>query len=58
MRGILPLLLSSLACQPVIAIGGNEILLVLVLSAVLLGPPIYRIARRVEQFLQRRRREP
>jgi hypothetical protein len=55
--GILPLLLGSLACQPVIAIGRNEFLLVLLLIAVLLGPPLYRLARRLEEFLQRRKKD-
>ena len=54
---LLLLLLGSLACQPVIAIGRNEFLLVLLLIAVLLGPPLYRLARRVEEFLQRRNKD-
>lgn len=55
--GFLPLLLGSLACQPVIAIGRNEFLLVLLLFVVLLGPPLYRMARRLEEFLQRRKKD-
>lgn len=55
--GILPLLLGLLACQPVFAIGRNEFLLILLLFAVLLGPPLYRLARRVEEFLQRRKKD-
>ena len=54
---ILPLLLGSLACQPVIAIGRNEFLFVLLLIAVLLGPPLYRLARKLEEFLQRRKKD-
>ena len=55
--GILPLLLGVLACQPVIAIGRNEFLLVLLLFAVLLGPPLYKMARRLEEFFQRRKKD-
>jgi hypothetical protein len=57
LRGLLPLMLGSLACQPVIAIGQNEFLLFLLLFAVLLGPPIYRFARRIEVFLQSRKQD-
>ena len=49
------LLLSTLACQPVIAIGWNEFLIVFVLIAILLGPLLYRFLRRVDEFLNRRR---
>ena len=54
---LFPLLLSVLACQPVIAIGRNEFLLVLLLIAVLLGPPLYRFVRWAEEFLQRRKKD-
>jgi hypothetical protein len=56
-RGLFPLLLSTLACQPVIAIGRNEFLFVLLVIVVLLGPPLYRLARRVEEFLKHRKKE-
>jgi hypothetical protein len=46
-----------LACKPVLAIGWNELLLMAVLFAILLGPPLYRLFRRVEDFLRRRDRE-
>jgi hypothetical protein len=46
------LLAITLACQPVIAIGKNEFLCLLVLVFVLLGPPLYKFARRVEKFLR------
>jgi len=51
--GLLALVISTLACQPVIAIGRNELLCLLVLIIVLLGPPLYKFAKRVEQFLKR-----
>ena len=50
---MLALVISTLACQPVIAIGRNELLCLLVLIIVLLGPPLYKFAKRVEQFLKR-----
>ena len=49
---LLILLLSTLACKPVIAISWNEFLIVGILFAVLLGPPIYKFIRRVEEFLR------
>ncbi len=54
--GWLALLVSALACEPVFAIGKNELLCLLILIAVLLGPPIYRFLRRVEKFLSHERR--
>jgi hypothetical protein len=50
--GLLALLISTVACEPVIAIGKNELLCLLALILVLLGPPLYRFARRVEEFLK------
>jgi hypothetical protein len=44
------LLLSTFACEPVFAIGWEELLLFFVLLAILLGPPIYRFFRRLEEF--------
>lgn len=55
--GLFLLMLSMLACQPVIAIGRNEFLIVLLVVVVLLGPPLYRFVRRVEEFLKRRKRQ-
>jgi hypothetical protein len=46
--GIFILLLSVLACQPVFAVGWREILFVIIVAAFLLGPPIYRFFRRLE----------
>ncbi len=50
--GLLALGISTLACEPVIAIGKNELLCLLILIIILLGPPLYKFARRVEQFLK------
>ena len=53
--GLSALLVGTLACQPVIAIGWNEFLVVFILFAVLLGPLVYRLLRGVEEFLKHRR---
>jgi hypothetical protein len=55
--GLLALVFSTLACEPVIAIGKNELLCLLVLIIVLLGPPLYRFVRRVEEFLRREKKD-
>jgi len=44
------LLLSVIACEPVFAIGWKEILFVFVLGIFLLGPPVYRFFRRLENY--------
>jgi hypothetical protein len=46
------LILSTLGCRPVLTISWNEFLIVSLLFAVLLGPSLYRFARRVEEFLK------
>jgi hypothetical protein len=51
------LMLAQLACRPVIAIGWEEFLLFLVVVALLLGPPVYRFFRRLEDFRDRKRRD-
>jgi hypothetical protein len=53
--GLFAIVASTLACSPVIAISWNEFLIIGVIVAVLLGPPLYRFIRRVEQFLKRRK---
>ena len=40
--------LGMLACEPIFAIGWREILFVMIVAAFLLGPPIYRFFRRLE----------
>ena len=55
--GLLALLMSMLACEPVIAIGRNELLCLLILIVVLLGPPLYKFARRMEEFLKHEKKE-
>jgi len=50
LAGFFVLLLSMLACRPVIAIGWEEFLFLFIVIAILIGPPIYRFIRRVENF--------
>jgi uncharacterized membrane protein YadS len=44
------LLFTTLACEPVIAIGWRELSCIFLLMAFLFGPPLYRLIRRVEKF--------
>ncbi len=43
--GFIALLLSLLSCEPVIAIGWPELLIVIILIVVLLGPLMFRVYR-------------
>lgn len=44
------LLISTLACRPVLTIGWTEILIILGLLALLLGPALYKIYQRINEF--------
>jgi hypothetical protein len=46
--GLSALMLTALACEPVIAIGWRELFIVFVLMAFLFGRPVYRFIRRIE----------
>ena len=48
-------LLAALACRPVIAIGWGEMAFVSVLIAILIGPPVYRFLRRLEELRRHER---
>jgi Sec-independent protein translocase protein TatA len=41
----------------VIAISWNEFLIIAIVFAVLLGPPTYRLLRKLEDFLRRARKD-
>ena len=45
---LFPFLLLMLACQPMVVVGWKELLLVFLLVAVLTGPALYRLIRRIE----------
>lgn len=47
--GLSALMLGTLACQPVLAIGWREGVLILLLIALLIGPPVYRFLRNIEK---------
>ena len=49
------LILSALACQPVVAIGWREALFIFLLIAFLIGPPVYRFFRRLEKARERKK---
>jgi hypothetical protein len=49
--------ISLLACEPVIAIGWKEIFYVFIFAAILLGPPLYRLIRRAEEFLKHEKKD-
>lgn len=51
------LLLTALACRPVLTIGWGEILFVSALLAILVGPPVYRLLRRLEELRRHERRK-
>jgi hypothetical protein len=57
LNGLIVLLLSTLACRPVIAIGWEEFLLLFVLIAFLLGPSLYRFMQRIENFRRRKKKD-
>ena len=54
---LLLILLSTLACRPVVAISWNEFLIISGLIAVLLGPSLYRLIRSVERFFKHRQQK-
>lgn len=54
---IILLLLVMLACRPVIAIGWPELLTLLVIIAILLGPVLLRIYRTLEKLQKLREDE-
>ena len=45
------LAVSLLACEPVLAVGWPEILIISGLVVFLLGPPLYKLYRRWEKFM-------
>jgi len=57
LSGLFALLISTLACEPVIAIGWRELFFVFILIAFLFGPPLYRFIRRVENFRRNDRKK-
>ncbi len=48
--GLGALLLSGLACRPVLTIGWQEIGILLLLLALLVGPALFRLFQRWEEF--------
>lgn len=46
--GLSALMSGTIACQPMLAIGWREGVVILLLIALLVGPPVYRFFRRLE----------
>ena len=55
--GLCGLLLAMLACEPVITIGVNEFLVIVVIVLILLGIPFFRFLRQLEDFRKARNRK-
>ncbi|MGE5375346.1 MAG: hypothetical protein ACM3XO_09840 [Bacteroidota bacterium] len=52
--GLAALLLGIVACEPVFAIGWRELGIILLLAAIVFGPPVYRVLRRMEKYWKTR----
>jgi hypothetical protein len=52
--GLTALVLGIVACEPVFAIGWRELGIILLLVAVVFGPPVYRFLRRMEKYRKNR----
>ena len=57
LTGLFALLISTVACEPVIAIGWKEVLFVFVFVGILFGPPLYKFIRRMENFLKGQKKD-
>jgi ATP/ADP translocase len=55
--GLLALLINTLACRPVIAIGWGEFLFFFLLIAFLLGPPLFKFIRRMGETQKREKKD-
>ena len=44
------LLLANMACRPIITIGWSEIGILIALILILLGPPLFRLYQRFDEF--------
>jgi hypothetical protein len=48
--GLTALLLSALACRPVMTIGWQEIIVLVAILLVLMGPPLFRLYKRFDEY--------
>jgi hypothetical protein len=55
--GLIVLVLSVLSCRPIIAIGWPELIILVVLVAVLLGPLLFRLYRFLDKIQKASRAE-
>jgi hypothetical protein len=51
------ILLSTLACRPVLTIGWQEIAILFVLLLVLTGPVLFRLYKRIDEFQNWKKRK-
>jgi hypothetical protein len=50
LAGLIVLLISVLSCRPIVAIGWPELIILVVLVAVLLGPLLFRLYRFLDKI--------
>lgn len=50
LAGLIVLLISLLSCRPIVAIGWPELLILVLLVAVLLGPLLFRLYRFLDKI--------
>ncbi len=55
--GLIALLLNLLACRPMIAIGWPELIILVILIAILLGPLMFKIYRLLDKIQKASRNE-
>ena len=51
--GLFMLLSSIFACRPLITVGWNELAFLFLLVTFLLGPPVYKLIRKIEDRLRK-----
>lgn len=57
LTAVILLLLSTLACRPVITVGWQEIGIVFILVLILVGPVLFRLYKRVDEFQNWKKRK-
>ena len=48
LSGFFLLVFSAVACQPMVVVGWKEFFFIFALMAILIGPPLYRLIRKLE----------
>lgn len=55
-RLLVVFILNILACRPVLAIGWGELLVLMVMAVVLIGPPVYRFFSKLEKTYKQKKK--